>query len=175
MDMRTVLAVIVLAASALAQGTSLQIAPSCGTKDVKFDVRLDKSRPTLQQTESGKATIYFIQDDGPWGKHQAYVLRIALDGAWVGAYKKNSYFTVSVKPGVHHICANVQSNYSIGSLIALAHFMAESGGTYYFRTRFLSGMNLADIPSYVDLNPLDSDEAKYLITYYPLSVWSAKK
>ncbi len=32
-----------------------------------------------------------------------------------------------------------------------------------------------DIPPYLDLEPVDSDEAKYLISYYPLSVWSAKK
>jgi len=76
---------------------------------------------------------------------------------------------------VHHVCTNVQSNYPKGRLIALAHFTADPGKTYYFRTRFLSGMNGMQIPPYVDLEPVDSDEAKYLISYYPLSISSSKK
>jgi hypothetical protein len=173
--MRTVLAVIILTASALAQGPSVRAKSACGIKDVTFDVKLAKTQHAPSQPEPGKALVYFIQDDGPWGEHQHYVLRLALDGAWVGAYKWNSYFSVSVEPGMHHVCANVQSNYPIGKIIALAHFTAEPGKTYYFRTRFLSGMNGMQIPPYVDLEPLDSDEAKYLISYYPLSISSTKK
>jgi len=36
-------------------------------------------------------------------------------------------------------------------------------------------MNSFAIPSYVDLEPLDTDEASYLISFYPLSVSQAKK
>jgi hypothetical protein len=60
-------------------------------------------------------------------------------------------------------------------VLALAHFTAEPGKTYYFRTRFLSGITGFEIPAYVDVDPLDSDEAKYLISFYPVSVSSAKK
>ena len=173
--MKAVLALIVFAASALGQGPSIRVPSACGIKDVTFDVKLDNTQRPPAQPESGKALVYFIQDDGPWGVHQHYVLKIALDGAWVGAYKWNSYFTVSVKPGEHHVCAEVQSNYAVGNLIALAHFTAEPGKVYYFRTRFLNGMNGGDIPSYVELDPLDSDEAKYLIASYPLSISLAKR
>jgi hypothetical protein len=92
--MKTVFAVLILAASALAQGSSVRPMSACGTKDVTFGVKLDATRHAPAQPESGKAIVYFIQDDGPWGEHQHYVLKIALDGAWVGAYKNNSYFTV---------------------------------------------------------------------------------
>ncbi len=173
--MKMVLAVMILAASASAQGRSFRIASACGPKNVSFDVKLDESRHTPTQPEPGKAIVYFIQDDGPWGEHQHHTLKIALDGAWVGAYKWNSYFSVPVKPGVHHVCANVQSNYPVGSQIALAHFTAEPGETYYFRTRFLNGMNGMDIPSYVELDALDSDEGKYLIAFYPLSISPAER
>ena len=40
----------------------------------------------------------------------------------------------------HHVCANVQSDKSEGLLVALAHFTAEPGKVYYFRTRFLGGL-----------------------------------
>ena len=173
--MKTVLTVMILAASALAQSSSVRAMPACGIKDVTFDVKLAKTQHPRAQPESGEAAVYFIQDDGSWGGHQHFILKIALDGAWIGAYKTNSYFTVSVKPGEHHVCAEVQSNYPVGNLIALAHFTAEPGKTYHFRTRFLSGINGVDDPQYVNLDPLDSDEAKYLIASYPVSVSSAKK
>jgi hypothetical protein len=100
-----------------------------------------------------------------------------MDGAWVGAYKNNSYFSVSVNPGEHHACAEVQSNSSVEGLVALRHFTAEPGKVYYFRTRLLDEQQrvLYPDPPITDLDSLDSDEAKYLITYYPLSVSSAKK
>ena len=108
--MKIIFAVMILAASALAQGTSVPAASACGIKDVTFSVKLDKTQSLLAQPESGNAMIYFIQDDGPWGEYQHYVLKIELDGVWVGAYKKNSYFTVLAKPGEHHVCATVQTD-----------------------------------------------------------------
>jgi hypothetical protein len=174
--MKTFLAVMIFAASALAQGPSVRAASACGIEDVTFGVKLDKTQRPLAQPESEKAMVYFIQDDGPWGEHQHYVLKIALDGAWVGAYKKNSYFTVQAKPGEHHVCATVQTDDFAESVLALVHFTAEPGKVYYFRTRFLGGTSsLYPSPPYLDLDPLDSDQAKYLIASYPLSVSTAKK
>jgi hypothetical protein len=159
--------VIFLALSALAQDTSSRLASACGPKDVTFTADMALSHATAEP-EPGKAQVAFIQDDGPWGHHQHYVMKIGLDGAWVGAYKQNSYFTVSVGSGEHHICANVQSKASIGRLLALAHFIAEPGKIYYFRTRFFGGMpGVETAPPYVDLETVDSDEAKYLMTSFP--------
>ena len=103
-------------------------------------------------------------------------LRIGLDGAWVGAYQQNSYLSVSVVPGEHHVCANVQPGFSIEQPVALAHFTAEPGGIYYFRTLFLAEIT-TQYPTapHLDIHPLDSDEGKYLIASYPLSVATAKK
>ncbi len=49
-----------------------------------------------------------------------------------------------------------------------AHFSAEAGKVYYFRWRYLSigGLLLA---------PVDSDEAKYQIAQFPLSISKPKK
>lgn len=174
--MKTIIAVMVLTASALAQGPSVRVASACGPKNVSFDVKLDDSRHTAALPEPGRAMVYFIQDDGPWGKYQHYVLKIGVDGEWVGAYKKNSYFTVDLMPGDHHVCAAVQSTYPLRNYLALAHFTAEPGKTYYFHTQFFNGTSsLYPSPPYVQLDLLDSDEGKYMISIYPLSVWSAKK
>jgi hypothetical protein len=143
---------------------------------VNFDVKLGDPQQTLAQPEPRKATVYFIQDDGPGGNHQHYTIRIGLDGVWVGAYKHNSYFTVSVGPGEHHVCANVQSNSSAGLNLALAHFTAEPGQVYYFRTQFLAGLTTQyPVYPYLELDQPDSDQAKYLIASYPPSVSQPKK
>jgi hypothetical protein len=55
--------------------------------------------------------------------------------------------------------------------VELAHFTAETGKVYYFRTRLIAAQNL----NYLDLIPVDSDQAKYLIASYPLSVSRARK
>jgi len=173
--MRGTLLVMFLAVSAFAQGPSSRIASACGSRDVIFDVKLDASQHTLAQPEPGKAQVYFIQDSGLWGEKQHYTLKIGLDGAWVGAYKNNSYLTVSVEPGERHVCAGIQSNYSAGLVLALTHFTAEPGKVYYFRTRFHDNGRIGSAPPYVDLDPVDVDEAQYLIASYPLSVSQPKK
>jgi hypothetical protein len=62
------------------------------------------------------------------------------------------------------MCANVQSNSLEGILVVLAHFTAEADKTYYFRTRFLSGTgSLYPTPPSFDLDPIDSDQAEFLI------------
>lgn len=167
---------LLLAVPALAQQPTAPIPAACGSNTTAFEVTVDPSQHTLQQSGAGKALVYFIQDDGPDGNHQHFITKVALDGAWVGAYKNNSYFAVSVEPGVHHVCARVQSKSRIGDTLALAHFTAEAGKTYYFTTRFPGGLNaLYPVPPYLLLSRLDSDEADYLISLYPLSISHPKK
>lgn len=171
--MKAALLAFLFAASAVAQKPPAALPPACGPQDVGFKVKLGKSRHTQAQPEAGKALVYFIQDDGPYGNHQHSTMRIGLDGAWAGAYKKNSYFAVSLGQGEHHICANVQPDPYSGSfqssLLSLAHFSAEPGKVYFFHTQYLAGM-----PGYADpylvLGPVDSDQAEYLIANSPLSV-----
>jgi hypothetical protein len=65
----------------------------------------------------------------------------------VGAYEHNAYFAVSVEPGDHHVCANLQSNHSAG-VMALAHFSAEPGKVYYFRARVPVEGGIGAVPPY---------------------------
>jgi hypothetical protein len=157
--------------------TAPTVAPAaCGPANVVFKVKVDDASHTLAQPEPGKARVFFIQDDGPWGDHQHYTIKIGMDGAGVGAYKQNSWLSVSVEPGEHHVCANVQSNSTFGQLVALAHFTAEPGGVYYFRTRFPAGLPLpVQAEPYVFLDQVDSDQGEYLVSSYPLGVSKSSK
>ena len=152
-------------AIALAQD-SVPATSACGAERVSFNVKLDKSHPPLPKTEPGKATVVFIQEIGAQhlriGEH--VVGKIGIDGTWVGAVRKNSYFSVPIEPGEHHICLSMESE-----LPEFAHFKAEAGEVYYFRSLYAyEGSNLL-------LAPVDSDEAKYAIATFPLSVSMPKK
>jgi len=166
--MRSALFVMLLTASAFGQQESSAPAAACGPKTTSFDVKLDESQHTLAQPEPGKALVYFVQDIGEVNCFDSCLTtKIGLDGAWVGANQHNAYFSMSVEPGEHHVCANPQSHVGwIRRQVALANFTAEVGKVYYFRTRgFFGGNQLL-----FDLDPVDSDQAKYLISSYPLSV-----
>jgi hypothetical protein len=172
--MRIVFLFMLFAAFAFAQYPPVASPAACGPEKISFNVKTEESQPAPAQPDPGKALVYFIQDDGPMGNHQHATLRIGLDGAWVGAYKHNSYFSVSVAPGEHHVCVNRQSSES--GLTALAHFTAEPGKVYYFRTQLLAGITtLYPTPPHLDLDQPDSDQAKYLIASYPVSVSQSKK
>ncbi|HSZ61772.1 MAG TPA: hypothetical protein VK828_08235 [Terriglobales bacterium] len=169
-----IVVVMFFAAFAFAQDQPLAYPAACGSEKVSFDVKTEQSQPAPAQPDPGKALVYFIQDDGPLGNHQHSTLRVGLDGAWVGAYKHNSYFSVSVGPGEHHVCVNPQPGES--GLKALAHFAAEPGKVYYFRTQLLAGITtLYPTPPHLDLDQPDSDQAKYLIASFPVSVSQPKK
>lgn len=172
--MRSVPVMIFLAASAFAQGQPGLAAPAaCASKNANFDVKLDESQHTLLPPEPGKARVYFIQDLGFVScLGGCLTTKIGLDGTWIGANQHNSYFSVSVDAGEHHLCANLQSRFAaVNRYFALAHFTAEAGKVYYFRTRTLGGK---DNPAF-DLDPVDSDQAEYLIAAYPLSVSHPKR
>ncbi len=165
--MRNALIVLFLVTSAFAQNQPSVVAPSCGPQDASFDVKLDKSQHTLAQPEPGKARVYFVQDVREVSCiGGCYTSKIGLDGAWAGANQHNSYFSVSVEPGEHHLCSNPQSRFRMRRLVALAHFTAEAGKVYYFRTRFFEDK----LGLLIDLDPVDSDQAQHLIASYPLSV-----
>jgi len=166
--MRTIIPIMLLTVSAFAQVPSAVAPAACGPDKVTFNVKLDESQHALAQPEAGKALVYFIQEKG--SDTFAVTTEIGMDGAWVGANKNNSYFAVSVEPGERHLCASVQS--FRGHPVGLLHFTAEAGMVYYFSARVIFGE--ATNP-YLFLGAVDSDQAKYLIATFPLSVSNPKK
>jgi hypothetical protein len=173
--MRFALALLLFTLSAFAQDPAAVSAAqaACGPKKVNFDVKEDDSQHTVGQPEAGKALVYVIQDIGiencPGG---CVTTKIAVDGAWVGANHHNSYFSFAADPGERHLCANWQSHFTrMSRVVGLAHFTAEAGKVYYFRTRALG----VGGPTFFDIEPIDSDQGKLFVASIPLSISHPKK
>ena len=172
--MKAVLALLLAGSSLLGHAQSAQPnnpRAACGAGDLPFTVKLDNVAPKSPVPESGKALVFFIQDASSVYSVPAYpTTRIGIDGAWVGANKDSSYTALTVDPGEHHACVMVQSSF-VDNSTELAHFTAEAGKTYYFRTRLLLAKSL----EYLDLTPIDSDQGWYLVNSLPRSTIKPKK
>jgi hypothetical protein len=158
-------------ASASAQKPPAPLPPACGPNNVDFDVKPDKSPHSLTPPEPGKALIYFLQDTGVTRGLSTATgpTMFGVDGAWVGAIHGAAYFSISVDPGEHHICAASRYFYRVAgtSVLALVHLQTEAGKTYYYRLR------LGEYS--VELEAVDTDEGQFVIPYYPLSISHPKK
>ena len=87
---------------------------ACGDDSVKFDVKTEKGQPAPAPPPAGKAQIVFIQNfEKPSNTWMSPTIRVGMDGAWVGANQSNSYFTLTVDPGVHHLCVSWQAVWSV--------------------------------------------------------------
>jgi hypothetical protein len=76
--------------------------------------------------EPGQALVYVFNDIS--GISPGYPSsRVGLDGTWVGANYKKSYFYFSVAPGTHNLCADKK---------LVTTFTAEPGQIYYFKIQF---------------------------------------
>jgi hypothetical protein len=168
--MKTALVALLLAASAFAQAPPAPPTAACGPPGVSFKVKLDSSQHTLVQPDPGKARIYFFQDAGTNQTLGYPTVKIGLDGSWAGANHGNSYFSVSVDPGEHHVCVTLQSSL-VAQRVELAHFTAEPDKSYYYRTRLMMSRSV----ELLELEPIDADQAQYLIASFPLATASPKK
>jgi hypothetical protein len=168
--MKVALIALLLAAPAFSQAPPAASTAGCGPANVSFKVKLDDPHHTLAQPEPGKAQVYFFQDAGTPITLGYPTVKFAIDGAWVGANHGNSYFSVSVEPGEHHVCVTLQSSL-VAQRVELAHFTAEADKVYYYRTRLIMSRSV----ELLELNSIDSDQGKYLSASFPLSLSSPKK
>jgi hypothetical protein len=168
--MKIAVVALFFAASAFARAVPTVSAAACGAEKSSFKVTLDESQRTLAEPEPGKARVYFFQDAGT-GMTLGYpTTKLGMDGVWVGATHGDSYFSVSVEPGEHHVCATLQSSL-VAQRVELAHFTADAGKIYYYRIRLLLSRSI----ELLELDPIDSDQGKYLIASFRLSVSTPKK
>jgi hypothetical protein len=157
--MKAVIAVFFLSVQLMAQRQNPKTLAACGDLNVDLSVDLDKKSHDLVAPLPDKAVVYFIQETG-FAINLFYpTTRVGVDGKWVGGNKKNSYFSFVVSPGERHLCTAIQSSIASEG-VELSHFTAEAGKVYYFRTRIDWGK---DSPQYLSVEPVDSDEAEYLI------------
>ena len=122
---------------------------ACGPKDVQFDVAADKSQHSTPTPENGKALIYFLQESH-------FSTRIGGDGKWLGGLK-GGYFSASIDPGEHHLCAIVHTG--VLHQVSLHRLNAKAGETYYFVVHLFDEA----ISDGFAISPLDSDEGNYLV------------
>jgi Protein of unknown function (DUF2846) len=169
--MKSVIVIVLVAASSFAQSQSSAVAPACGPTDVNFAVKQNDSQQAPAQPEPGKALIYFVQETGAGNCVGVCVTRIGLDGEWIGAMKHNSYFSLSVDPGEHHACVNIQSRTPLGKVQAFARFNAEAGKVYYMGTKAI----VRDNTTRLEIGPIDSDQGKHLVASLPTSVSQPSK
>ena len=171
---KTMVALFVCCVPLFAQNHLAPPSSACGDMHLNLAVDLDNSSHLIPAPEAGKARIFFIEETGQTTNWGYPTTRIGIDGTWVGANKKNSYFSVPVNPGEHHLCLEVQSALArfAPQIIALAHVHAEAGESYFYRSRIISSEHG---PEYLVFDPIDSDEAKYLIASYPLRTSHPKK
>lgn len=155
------------------QPSQNRLASSCGPAAVSYKVSLDRSQHGPMPPETGKALVYFIHDAGIAFEQLTIgypTTKYAVDGSWVGAGHGDSWFAVAVAPGEHHVCTVLQSSF-VDQRVELAHFPAEAGKSYFFRTRLVMSQSV----ELLELERIDSDEADYLIASYPLATAHARK
>ena len=68
------------------------------------------------------------------------------------------------------MCVALQSSL-VAPRIELAHFTAEAGKVYYYRTELVMSRSV----ELLELEPLDSDQGRYLVAFFQSSVSSPKK
>lgn len=144
---------------------------ACGPEQVNFDVAKDLAAQPSVAPES-KALVFMISEGFPDPSLAKITTKVGLDGSWVGANHGPSYFSFSVASGEHHLCVRWQSRLSyLKRVVALYNFTAESGKTYYFRSRpFDSGVGPV-----LDLDLINSDQGKLFVASYPVSTSHAKQ
>ena len=181
--MRTVFVVIFLASFAFAQNPDRvpHAPPACGPLNAEFQTKIDYNQAADFQPESGKALVYVVEDQ-KFHAAKEVTARIGLDGAWVGATHGESYIFFPVDPGEHHLCADWRSTLlSNGRRVSLFAFTAEAGKVYYFRARTMGGpssmldRSSLDESASLDLEPVNDDEGKLLVSNSPYSASHPKK
>ena len=155
------------------QARCANLPSACGDDKIKFDVKTAKHQPAPAPPTAGQAQVVFIEDETePVGPFMYATVRFGLDGAWEGANNGNSYFTVDVAPGEHHLCANWQSAMrTFNKDVDLASFIAKPGKVYYFRAKIVVGKNFVDF----NIERVNGDEGKYMAQNSKFSTSTQKK
>jgi hypothetical protein len=155
---------------------------ACGDDSIKFDVTpfSRNNMPPPAPPEAGKAQIIFV-GSVPYEDKGFPTIRFGVDGAWAGATKDNSYFAVTVDPGVHNLCVSAQGTmHAIAApakdFVDMASVTAEPGKVYYFMAAFnvIGGRNGGGVASF-GLTQLNEAEGRYRVKAWKLATWTTDK
>jgi len=182
MKPRFALLILSLSIVSSIQTQAATLPDACGNDKVKFDITLQKNSPAPAAPDPGKGQIIFVEASkkppaiGCMGQC-GNVARYGVDGVWVGATKDNSYFTLSLDPGEHHLCA------VLGKEVDAEALTVEAGKVYYFEVNYNAEgtqYGTPDKPNYqikknVAFSLLKEDEGKYRVKASDLSTAVQKK
>ena len=175
---KTLLVVLLFAGPVWAQEQAADALATagCGPNKVEFEVKKDKKQHPTGQAEPGKALVYVFGDetrDADVSYISGPIVRLGVDGAWIGATQYQSYFFFPVCTGGHRICAGWQSKIAkIAKVRIAASFSAQAGEVYYFRV--VSERRQKREPA-IKIEPLDGAEGSLLIASSALSTSRAKR
>jgi hypothetical protein len=140
---------------------------SCGNEKVKFDVKTEEGQPAAAAPTEGKAQVVFIENENQLiGPFMHATVRFGMDGAWAGANYGNSYFALTLDPGVHHLCAFWE-----GKNVEVTSLVAEPGKVYYFAAQVTVESRHSVT---FGLSQLNEDEGKYRVKISKLSTSKPK-
>ena len=156
------------------QAATARTAAGCGPKNIEFSVDEDKTQHPVAQPEPGKALVYVFAEPrrDPMVKYIGGITtRVGIDGAWMGANRRKSYFYFSVEPGEHRLCSDMQSTSGKSDTGSAKTFSTEAGKTYYFRATLEERF---DRPSRLNLEQVDSAEGMFLLSSSAFSKYTKK-
>jgi Protein of unknown function (DUF2846) len=138
--MEALLAVVLCTSPVFAQdqAEAARSAAGCGAGGVAFTVKTDKKQHPVAPSQPGKALVYVFGDeemDNIPLHIGGITTRWGLDGAWVGANYRKSYFFFYVDPGDHRLCTSRQTKFKSQTKSAAISFTSEAGKIYYFHTK----------------------------------------
>jgi|GEM_PF-618867 hypothetical protein len=171
---KTLLAILIFVSPIFAQDQAAAAhAAGCGPNEVKFNVKTDKKQHPTAQPSSGKALVYVFGGEDidlgglALGTRDNFTTRWGVDGVWLGAGYRNSYFFFSLDPGDHRLCAGRQASSKPSAALTIT---VEAGKAYYFRTKthHLGAQG-------EELEPIDPAAAQLLIEASPSTVFEPRK
>lgn len=175
-------AFLLLSSIAITQDTNAVTAAkaACGQPEDTFsakEIQPQPDAPSLNTSSptAGKAQVYIIEAQDKIGFCIGcdVTAKVGLDGSWIGATRGNSFLSVVVDPGEHHLCTTWQSLRSdLSRKTALNGFAAEAGKTYFFRIRVT--LETEHTPASFLLDPVNSDEGRLLLASSATIRWKKK-
>ena len=150
----------IAAAQDSSQSLMRKATSACGPAEIRFAVSAAPSSFVVPVSHD-QAKVYFIGHTLK-GSFSGPVIRLGIDGRWVGAVKGSTYIVIPVMPGTHHFCAQVQGRGAdgyFGSDVALNVFTLHSGESHYLAIDSPDDVSLGVLT----LDALNADEAKLLI------------
>jgi len=111
---------------------------SCGPMGAHPSIQLQTFSRKLSPIPVGMARLVVVQQIGVCP--HCGVVRVGLNGKWIGANKGDSWFAVTIPPGKQRVCVAWNAPFvRLTDRIHLTELDAEAGKTYYLETTALTG------------------------------------